>query len=273
MSEITFRPLEASDVEVRVAQVSEKGCSLLLYKDARCDMRLLDEAVGADNWECEYEQIGGVLYCRVGIYSAERHDTVWKQDCGVRSNMEGEKGEASDAFKRACFKWGIGRELYTAPFIWLKPEQCNIKTGKNGKLACYDRFSVVSMGVEEGRIVELSIRNDSTGRVVFPAGSRTSSHGEDKPAPKSQQVASGGETKPPNDDGEKKRRLWHDIGELKAQALELGITEAGITSWIASTYKNKDMKEFNLTEVLGVKGYLTSLIADKKSLLESGDAK
>lgn len=267
MSEITFRPLEASDVEVRVAQVNDKGCSLLLYKDARCDMRLLDEAVGADNWECEYEQIGGVLYCRVGIYSVARDDTVWKQDCGVRSNMEGEKGEASDAFKRACFKWGIGRELYTAPFIWVPSDCCAITQGKNGKLACYDRFSVASMEVEDGRITELSIRNDKTGRIVFPAGSRTSSRQSGNPAPKSQQVASGGETKPPNGDSDKKRELWHQIGTLKAEAIELGITEAGITSWIAATYKNKDMKEFNLTEVLGVKGYLTSLIADKKSLM------
>lgn len=264
MSETTFRPLEASDVEVRVSQVNEKGCSLLLYKDARCDMRLLDEAVGADNWECEYRQIGGTLYCRVGIYSQDRNGTVWKEDCGTESNMDAKKGEASDAFKRACFKWGIGRELYTAPFIWVPNGFCDISKGKNGKLACYDRFSVASMAVENGCITELTVRNDKTGCIVFPSAPRTNTPKSGKLAPKTPQQASAGETKPPNDDGDKKRDAWHQVGKLKEQAKALGIKEEGITSWIATTYKNKDMKEFNLTEILAVKGYITTLISDKK---------
>ena len=172
MSGITFRPLEASDVEVRVAQVNEKGCSLLLYKDARCDMRLLDDAVGAENWECEYRQIGGTLYCRVGIYSEDRGETVWKEDCGTESNMEAKKGEASDAFKRACFKWGIGRELYTAPFVWVAAGNCDVKKGKNGRLACYDRFEVAELGVEDGAIRALKIANRTTGKVVYELGKR-----------------------------------------------------------------------------------------------------
>ncbi len=97
--------------------------------------------------------------------------------------------------------------------------------------------------------------------------SRASSRQNAKPASKPQQVASGSETNQQNGDAEKKRTLWREIGGLKAQAIELGIKEAGITDWIATTYKNKDMKEFNLTEVLGVKGYLTTIIADKKSLM------
>lgn len=272
MSEITFRPLEASDVEVRVAQVNENGCSLLLYKDARCDMRLLDDAVGAENWECKYSKLDDTLYCRVGIYSVKRGETVWKEDCGTESNMEAKKGEASDAFKRACFKWGIGRELYTAPFVWVPNGFCNIANGKNGKLVCYDRFSVVSMAVEDGCITELTVRNDKTGCIVFPPDSRTNQPQSGKPAHKTHQGAATGETKPPKDDGDKKREAWHQIGELKKQAIALGIKEEGITSWIAASYKNKDMKEVNLTEILAVKGYITTLIADKQALNEKKGA-
>lgn len=191
-SEIAFRSLDASDVEVRVAQASEKGCSLLLYKDARCDMRILDEAVGAQAWSCKYERIGDTLFCSVGIQSDG--EWVWKQDCGIPSNMESEKGEASDAFKRACFKWGIGRELYTAPFIWVPKELCNIGKNRNGKSACYDRFRVIDMAVADGAISSLEIMNDTTGKVVYP-------HRANKPK----------NNRPKGDDGllkAAKQRLW-----------------------------------------------------------------
>lgn len=163
---IAFRPLDASDVEVRAAMVRQNGVQLLLYKDARCDMRLLDEAVGAENWQCEYERIGDVLFCRVGIFD-ESKGWVWKEDCGTKSNMEADKGEASDAFKRACFRWGIGRELYTAPFIWIPANRCRIQPGRNGKFVCYDRFAVTSMEVEYGRITELTVVNATTGAVAY----------------------------------------------------------------------------------------------------------
>lgn len=167
MSGISFRPLEASDVEARVAQCTEKGCSLLLYKDARCDMRLLDDAVGPDGWQCDYSETKGNLYCRVGVWSDDRGEWVWKSDCGVPSNMEGEKGEASDAFKRACFKWGIGRELYTAPFVWVSNGMCEIRKNKQGRPACYDRFEVTNLGVDGGKITSLEIVNAKSRQVVF----------------------------------------------------------------------------------------------------------
>ena len=81
--------------------------------------------------------------------------------------MEAEKGEASDAFKRSCFKWGIGIELYTAPFIWIPADKCNIKPGKNGKPQCYDHFSVEKIETQDGKIQKISIWNDSTGQRVF----------------------------------------------------------------------------------------------------------
>ena len=164
-----FRPLRAEEVECRVNQCSDKGCSLLLYKDARCDMAMLDETVGPENWECLYDSIDGKLFCNVRI----RTDGGWveKQDVGVPSNMESTKGEASDAFKRACFKWGIGRELYTAPRIWVPAEHCTVKPGKNGRMQCYDDFRVTELEVDDGQIVKLTIANMSRrGVVVYGNG-------------------------------------------------------------------------------------------------------
>lgn len=115
-----FRKLTANEILVRVAQTTEKYTQLLLYKDARCDMNILDETVGPENWQCEHETIKDNLYCKIGIWNKELQQWIWKQDCGIESRENDgneKKGEASDAFKRAGFKWGIGRELYTSPKI------------------------------------------------------------------------------------------------------------------------------------------------------------
>lgn len=113
-----MRALKADEIEVRVGQVFEKGVSMLLYKNARTDMAILDEMHGTMGWYCDYKEVKGNLFCGIGVQDKSGY-IVWKWDCGTESNTEKEKGEASDAFKRAGFRWGIGRELYTAPFIWL----------------------------------------------------------------------------------------------------------------------------------------------------------
>lgn len=164
-----FRDLTADDIEVRVQSVKQNGLILLLYKNARVDMSILDETVGAEYWQREHYECKGNLFCRVGIkcllsrknaLDESRVDYyqewVWKSDCGVESNTEKEKGEASDSFKRACFNWGIGRELYTSPLIWVKDDKCNIQNGK-----CYDRFAVEKIAIESKKIVGLSIINNS----------------------------------------------------------------------------------------------------------------
>lgn len=114
-----MRPLRADEIEVRIGQIYERGVSMLLYKNARTDMAILDETYGAMGWQCDYKEVKGNLYCGIGIENPITGEWVWKWDCGTESNTEKEKGEASDAFKRAGFRWGIGRELYTAPRIWL----------------------------------------------------------------------------------------------------------------------------------------------------------
>ena len=163
-----FRKLRADEIDVRVSTVSEKGCSLLLYKDARVDMNILDETVGPELWQRKHEVINGNLFCNVGILCGEVW--VWKQDVGVESYTEKEKGQASDAFKRACVNWGIGRQLYTAPFIWVNADMVDLKD-KNGKKTTYDRFAVKNIGYTDGEITILSIINRSKrGMVVFSMG-------------------------------------------------------------------------------------------------------
>ena len=118
-----FELLTKDDIEVKVKQVGANGAVALLYKTARVDMAKLDAEIGAENWQSDYKEIKGNLYAGIGIYNVERNEWVWKWDCGVESREDNDgnqkKGEASDAFKRAGTKWGIGRELYTAPFIFL----------------------------------------------------------------------------------------------------------------------------------------------------------
>lgn len=156
-----FRDLTENDIEVRIGQIKENsGASLLLYKDARCDMSILDETIGAENWQREHYECKGNLFCRVGIKCGE--NWIWKADCGTESNTEAQKGEASDSFKRACVNWGIGRELYTAPFIWVKTGDIQL----NGKKT-FDKFKVEKIIIENKKIKAIAIRNATLNKRVF----------------------------------------------------------------------------------------------------------
>lgn len=163
-----FRLLRAEEIECRVKQCTEKGAMVLLYKDARCDMNILDEAVGPMNWQCEYSRDNA--NCTVKLWNVKISQWISKEDTGTESNTEAEKGLASDSFKRACFKWGIGRELYTAPFIWIKASDCKKLKESNGKWQCFDKFKVRSIGYYDGVISYLVIENERH-EVVFTYGS------------------------------------------------------------------------------------------------------
>lgn len=189
---MNFRDLTRDDIDVRLQSVkvnkndpSKSGVILLLYKNARVDMNILDETVGPENWQREHYECKGNLFCRVGIRvqaeelakavkenicgdgydaialsksildAAMPSEWIWKSDCGVESNTEAQKGEASDSFKRACFNWGIGRELYTTPLIWVKAADCRIDD--NGK--CWDKFAVEAIRVQDKKITGLLIYN------------------------------------------------------------------------------------------------------------------
>jgi hypothetical protein len=162
-----FRTLRADEIDCRIAQVKETGLSLLLYKDARCDQNILDEVVGPFNWKREHTRDN--RNCIVSIKNPETGEWVSKEDTGTESNTEKEKGLASDSFKRACFNWGIGRELYTAPFVWISAKDCNLKESK-GRLTCFDRFTVKGIGYTDGVITGLEIKNQATGKVCYKWG-------------------------------------------------------------------------------------------------------
>jgi len=156
-----FRKLHSHEVECRVAMVKPNGFSLLLYKDARCDMAILDETVGAMNWQRSHSRDNA--NCTVSLWDADKGQWISKEDTGTKSNTEAEKGMASDSFKRACFNWGIGRELYTAPFIWINQTNYIVNGNK-----VYEKFRVQHFAVDEinGDITQLAI-SDSRGNVVY----------------------------------------------------------------------------------------------------------
>lgn len=166
-----FRLLRADEIECRVSTVKKNGCSLLLYKDARCDQNILDEAFGIFGWERSHQLIGDRLYCTVSVRNPDTGEWIRKQDVGTESYTEKEKGQASDSFKRACFNLGIGRELYTSPFIWIGTDGCTIKE-VNGRFTTYDHFSVSNIEYENDRVSYLTIINNSMGnKQVYSFGS------------------------------------------------------------------------------------------------------
>lgn len=162
-----FRDLKASEVECRIGMQNSGGLSLLLYKDARVDMAILDEAVGQENWQCRFYEHKGILFCSLGIRIGG--EWIWKDDAGSESNTEAEKGNASDARKRAAVCWGIGRELYTAPFIWIKNDNFSV----NDKGKCRDSFFVKSIEIKDKVITALEIVNTATKKVVYTHGKVT----------------------------------------------------------------------------------------------------
>lgn len=151
-----FRLLRANEIDARIGTAKPNGVSLLLYKDARCDMNILDEAVGPYNWMRTHSRDNA--NCTVSIWDEKKGQWISKEDTGTESKTEAEKGLASDSFKRACFNWGIGRELYSAPFIWI--------SGKGDDLK-FEKFTVTEIGYDDNReINKLQIINRA-GIVVY----------------------------------------------------------------------------------------------------------
>lgn len=208
--DLNFRALRADEVEARVGMVKGDHLTLLLYKDARCDMSLLDETVGPMNWQKSYSRDN--RNCTVSIWDDEKKQWISKEDTGTESNTEKEKGLASDSFKRACFNWGIGRELYTAPFMWLKADKS-------------DKFKVTEMVVEDRKItrvvIERSYKNDDTWVTeVLPFPKNTGKSDARKKESGSGQKNSSGDDSVYLDPGDKiDEKRW---GILRAEAKKYG---------------------------------------------------
>lgn len=170
-----FRTLKANEIDCRISQIDKNWCTLLLYKDARVDQNILDETVGCMNWQKRY--VRDNANCIVGIWDEDKQQWVEKEDTGTESFTEQEKGLASDSFKRACFNWGIGRELYTAPSIFIYPnKEIKYKNGgkeveefyeyKEGKYTTKTQFKVDYIDYKEKVITDLVIR-DQKGNIRF----------------------------------------------------------------------------------------------------------
>ena len=207
-----FRALTAQEIECRVGQISEDGFTLLLYKDARCDMNMLDEVVGSENWQREHKEVKGNLFCGVSIYDSEKKEWVTKWDCGTESNTEKEKGEASDSFKRACVNWGIGRELYTAPVIRIKG---NVKKTPKGKLIPdFWNITVASIAYnEKGEIVELTIKGDNS--VIFSYNNGKAVANTEKTTQNTPKIAPKTNDRPQGEQRQSKRDFCAKFGILE----------------------------------------------------------
>lgn len=160
-----FRNLKAEEIDVRVATITSKGFSLLLYKDARCDMNILDETIGSMNWQRGHTRDNA--NCIVSIWDDTKKQWISKEDTGTESNTEKEKGLASDSFKRACFNWGIGRELYTSPFIWISDLSYIKVNPKTQKSVVTERFKVTNIETSKDKVILNLEISDSKGKVVF----------------------------------------------------------------------------------------------------------
>lgn len=239
-----FRLLRADEIEVRVAKCTQNGVVLLLYKDARVDQNILDETVGSMNWQRRHNRDNA--NCVVSLWDDEKKMWIEKEDTGKESNTEAEKGLASDSFKRACFNWGIGRELYTAPFIWVNASDCEIK-GSNGKCACYDKFSVEKILYDERKnIVALAIKNTTKGKRCFMVDNREPKDKKISPQSKSKSSIKQSSPKAPAEPAEKQKPLtFRDkvmiVGEEKGLTLKQLAEKYGL---------NKDTTEERFEEVL-----------------------
>ena len=166
------RRLKADEIECRVSQVSANGCSLLLYKTARVDRAILEELYG-NRWQNDFKVIDGKMYGGIGIYDSELKEWLWRWDCGTESNTEQEKGQASDCFKRAGFKWGIGVELYSAPFIWVNIE--TVKDEKKQKYYLkdkYAKFTVKEIGYSDNGNINKLVIIDNHNNEVYKLGAK-----------------------------------------------------------------------------------------------------
>lgn len=209
-----FRVLKASEIDCRIQSIGQNktgavGTTVLLYKDARVDMNILDETVGAMNWQREHSVVNGNLYCTISIWDEVKEQWISKSDVGTESNTEKEKGQASDSFKRAGFNWGIGRELYSAPFVYIQLDKSEY-IERNGKLTSNAKFKVKDIAYDENRNIVRLVVVDSKGKVRYTLGENT------------QQQA---------------QETVYKWNSLKTRAVQGGISEDDLVHYVTETFK------------------------------------
>lgn len=209
-----FRVLKASEIDCRIQSIGQNktgavGTTILLYKDARVDMNILDETVGAMNWQRGHSIIDGNLYCTISIWDEVKEQWISKSDVGTESNTEKEKGQASDSFKRACFNWGIGRELYSAPFVYIQLDKSEY-IERNGKLTSNAKFKVKDVSYDENRNIVRLVVVDSKGKVRYTFGENAQ---------------------------QQTQETVYNWQTLKARATQGGISEEELVHYVTETFK------------------------------------
>ena len=215
-----FRTLKASEIDCRIQSIGQNktgavGTTILLYKDARVDMNILDETVGTMNWQREHSVVNGNLYCTISIWDEVKKQWISKSDVGTESNTEKEKGQASDSFKRAGFNWGIGRELYSAPFVYIQLDKSEY-IERNGKLTSNAKFKVKDIAYDENRNIVRLVVVDSKGKVRYTFGENTQ--------PQTQETVYNWQT-------------------LKARATQGGISEDDLKHYLKEMLKVNESKD------------------------------
>ncbi len=215
-----FRVLKASEIDCRIQSIGQNktgavGTTILLYKDARVDMNILDETVGAMNWQREHSVVNGNLYCTISIWDEVKEQWISKSDVGTESNTEKEKGQASDSFKRAGFNWGIGRELYSAPFVYIQLDKSEY-IERNGKLTSNAKFKVKDIAYDENRNIVRLVVVDSKGKVRFTFGENTQ---------------------------QQTQETVYNWQTLKARATQGGISEDELKHYLKETLKVNESKD------------------------------
>lgn len=209
-----FRALKASEIDCRIQSIGQNktgavGTTILLYKDARVDMNILDETVGAMNWQREHSVVNGNLYCTISIWDEVKEQWISKSDVGTESNTEKEKGQASDSFKRAGFNWGIGRELYSAPFVYIQLDKSEY-IERNGKLTSNAKFKVKDIAYDESRNIVRLVVVDSKGKVRYTFGENTQ---------------------------QQTQETVYNWNSLKTRAVQGGISEDDLVHYVTKTFK------------------------------------
>lgn len=209
-----FRVLKASEIDCRIQSIGQNrtgavGTTVLLYKDARVDMNILDETVGAMNWQREHSVVNGNLYCTISIWDEVKEQWISKSDVGTESNTEKEKGQASDSFKRAGFNWGIGRELYSAPFVYIQLDKSEY-IERNGKLTSNAKFKVKDIAYDENRNIVRLVVIDSKGKVRYTFGENTQ---------------------------QQTQETVYNWNSLKTRAVQGGISEDDLVHYVTETFK------------------------------------
>lgn len=246
-----IRLLKANEIDVRVQMVNQNYISVLLYKDARVDMKILDETFGPMNWQRHHDVINNNLFCTISIYDDEKKQWISKQDVGIPSYTQAEKGEASDSFKRACINIGIGRELYSAPAIFITPQQGEVTQNK-GKYQTKSKFYVREIEYNGEREIAYLVIVDSKGNQRYSWGRKTQANpnvANNKPM----NTPNNKPTNTPTNNVIEHQRI--DLAKmLKAKQVPMDT----FVNWLKREYKVEKLENLNINQVEEVKHRVAS---------------